>query len=73
MGDRGQRLTAIGGQPPDLAQLGRGCAFAQRCPQAIDRCREEAPPALSPGAGRMARCWLVNGVMAERAAAAGAG
>jgi oligopeptide/dipeptide ABC transporter ATP-binding protein len=72
MGDRGRRLTAIAGQPPDLAKLGRGCAFASRCPQAFDRCRAEAPPAIDAGAGRMARCWLGAGVGAEQSAAAGA-
>ncbi len=72
MGDRERRLTAIAGQPPDLASLTRGCAFAARCPQVLDRCRDEAPPAVAPGDGRMARCWLVAGTAAARAAAAGA-
>src|SRR6476660_4599640 len=34
-----QRLTAIEGQPPDMARLAPGCAFAARCPMAFDRCR----------------------------------
>ena len=57
MTDRCQRLAAIDGQPPDLAALPAGCAFAPRCPSAFDRCRE-APPMFRPGDGRMARCWL---------------
>ena len=32
---------------PDLARLPAGCAFHPRCPEAIDRCREEAPPDTS--------------------------
>ena len=32
------RLTAIEGQPPDLATLPAGCAFAPRCPHVMDRC-----------------------------------
>ena len=71
MSDRGRRLTAISGQPPDLATLGRGCAFAPRCPQAFDRCRAEAPPAIDVGDGRIARCWLAAGAGAEQSAAAG--
>ena len=71
MSDRGRRLTAIAGQPPDLATLGRGCAFAPRCPQAFDRCRAEAPPAIDVGDGRIARCWLAAGAGAEQSAAAG--
>src|ERR1700756_478530 len=41
MGDSAQRLTAIEGQPPDLAALPPGCAFAPRCARAFDRCRRE--------------------------------
>ncbi len=37
------RLSTIDGQPPDLANLPAGCAFAPRCPHARDRCRESAP------------------------------
>src|SRR5262244_1503555 len=47
MTDSTQRLTAIEGQPPDLAELPPGCAFAPRCPRAVDRCREAAPPEFS--------------------------
>ncbi|WIM11526.1 ABC transporter ATP-binding protein [Enhydrobacter sp.] len=72
MGDRARRLTAIGGQPPDLASLPPGCAFAPRCPKAFDRCRVEAPPAFRPDEGRMARCWLAQDVDTARSAVAGA-
>jgi oligopeptide/dipeptide ABC transporter ATP-binding protein len=57
MGDAGGRLTAIDGQPPDLAALPPGCAFGPRCPSAFERCRE-APPVIRLDDGRMARCWL---------------
>jgi len=73
MSDRSRRLTAIAGQPPDLAKLGRGCAFAQRCPRVIDRCRAEAPPAFPLGDGQSARCWLAQDVGVQRGVAAGAG
>ncbi|MFF3176727.1 ABC transporter ATP-binding protein [Streptomyces sp. NPDC057900] len=45
------RLAAIDGQPPDLRQELRGCAFAARCPLASELCEQEAPPAL-PAPGR---------------------
>jgi oligopeptide/dipeptide ABC transporter ATP-binding protein len=61
MGDPDRRLTAIAGQPPDLAALPAGCAFAPRCPQVVARCREAAPPPLVPTPGRIARCWLAAG------------
>ncbi len=55
-GDR--RLTAIDGQPPDLAAPPAGCAFHPRCPKVMDRCRTEDPPAFDVAAGQSARCWL---------------
>jgi oligopeptide/dipeptide ABC transporter ATP-binding protein len=61
MSDRSQRLTAIDGQPPDLAALPPGCSFSPRCPSVFERCREASPPAFRPAEGRIARCWLANG------------
>jgi oligopeptide/dipeptide ABC transporter ATP-binding protein len=58
LGEGPERLTAIDGQPPDLATLPRGCSFQARCPRVIDRCREEAPPSFEIGAQHTARCWL---------------
>jgi oligopeptide/dipeptide ABC transporter ATP-binding protein len=69
MSDSRQRLTAIEGQPPDLAALPRGCAFAARCPEAFDRCRKEAPPGFNLNAERTARCWLAS--VTARAGVAG--
>ena len=43
-------LTAIEGQPPDLAHGPPGCSFAPRCPLAEPRCAEMRPP-LEPVAG----------------------
>jgi oligopeptide/dipeptide ABC transporter ATP-binding protein len=65
MTDSAQRLTAIEGQPPDLAALPTGCAFAPRCPRAFDRCRAAAPPEFNERSGRTARCWLAAGSGAE--------
>jgi oligopeptide/dipeptide ABC transporter ATP-binding protein len=58
LGARREQLTAIEGQPPDLAALPAGCAFAPRCSQALERCRREAPPETAVGAGHATRCWL---------------
>ncbi len=57
-GARRDRLTAIAGQPPDLARLGEGCAFAPRCPQAMARCTEDAPSETAVNPGHTTRCWL---------------
>src|SRR3989442_2856836 len=36
-------LTAIEGQPPDLAHVPSGCSFTPRCPMAEPRCGEKRP------------------------------
>ena len=41
------RLAAIEGQPPDLAHLPPGCAFAPRCPQRFGACTERRPEATA--------------------------
>ena len=58
LADTHQRLTAIEGQPPDLASPPPGCAFHPRCPKAMQRCREEEPPAVIGPEGQLGRCWL---------------
>ena len=42
-------LHAMQGQPPDLATLGDGCAFAPRCPRALVACRERPPQRVALG------------------------
>lgn len=39
-----ERLAEIPGMVPPAHQLDAGCAFAERCNYATDRCRREAPP-----------------------------
>ena len=58
LGARSNRLTAIEGQPPDLARLPAGCSFAPRCPHVMERCRVEAPPEFTVAAEQVSRCWL---------------
>jgi len=37
------RLDAIGGRPPDLVNVPRGCSFAARCPYAQELCHTQEP------------------------------
>jgi oligopeptide/dipeptide ABC transporter ATP-binding protein len=60
LGEGPERLTAIDGQPPDLASLPVGCSFQARCPRVMDHCREEAPPAFDIAPDHDARCWLAR-------------
>ena len=40
----GERLEPIPGQPPVLTGPAQGCAFAPRCPDALDTCSTSRPP-----------------------------
>jgi peptide/nickel transport system ATP-binding protein len=51
------RLTEIPGMVPSLTNLPVGCAFAPRCPLAIERCRQEYPPLQDFGGHHRAACW----------------
>ena len=64
LGENMHRLTAIDGQPPDLAALPPGCSFAPRCGQVMDHCRAHVPPPLLVATGHVAGCWLHGGVKA---------
>ena len=50
-------LTAIPGQPPNLARLPEGCAFRPRCAHVEGRCSTEAPGIARHGPTWTARCW----------------
>jgi oligopeptide transport system ATP-binding protein len=57
---RGAAFRPIPGLPPDLARLPAGCAFAPRCPEALDRCQIAVPPLDSMDNRRIA-CWRAAG------------
>ena len=67
-GSIGRRLRTIDGQPPDLARLPPGCAFAPRCSQANDACRKTVPP-LELFAQAGTRTGTANAADQTRAAA----
>lgn len=52
------RLEPIEGQPPNLAALENGCAFAPRCSFAWPHCRSDEPALFACGNRRESRCWL---------------
>jgi oligopeptide transport system ATP-binding protein len=57
-GESGQRLVPIDGQPPDLAALPPGCAFAPRCRLATPPCGERRPPLRAAADGHQTACIL---------------
>ena len=52
----GQPLPTIAGNVPSLVRLPQGCAFAPRCPMAIDACRAEVPPFFAATPTQSSRC-----------------
>jgi peptide/nickel transport system ATP-binding protein len=53
----GRRLAGIEGQPPSIFDRPQGCAFAPRCPLAMDKCREAMPPYVQLSDGHGVACW----------------
>ena len=51
------RLASIEGQVPSPLRRPAGCKFADRCPFAIDKCRNEDPPLMDVGADHQSACW----------------
>jgi peptide/nickel transport system ATP-binding protein len=59
IGDPSSRYAPRGlaGDPPDLAALPPGCAFAERCPRADEVCRTDDPALAGSSVGRQVACW----------------
>ena len=59
------RLQEIPGLVPKLTQPIAGCAFADRCDFATERCHAKAPPVVDVGGGHTVACWEVERVRAS--------
>jgi oligopeptide/dipeptide ABC transporter ATP-binding protein len=66
-----KKLEPIRGSVPSLLNLPPGCAFAPRCPRAMEICTREDPPGFALGEGHRVRCWLYGEEGGAAAAAAG--
>lgn len=63
-------LSSIPGTPPDLIAPPVGCAFAERCPYAMQICRKVQPEYQSFGERHAAACWLHHAAYTQRKGAA---
>ena len=54
--ERGAHLKSIGGAPPDLHSIPKGCVYQARCPLASDVCRSTRPTLQPTGAKRKSAC-----------------
>jgi peptide/nickel transport system ATP-binding protein len=62
---KGTRLKTIAGTVPELADLPKGCAFADRCALVENRCRAALPEAIEVAAGHRVRCVRTDVTMAD--------
>ena len=53
------KLEGIPGRPPDLKSPPKGCRFYPRCPDRLEKCKENYPPFFKPdSAENLVACWL---------------
>ena len=55
--DVSQPLATIPGRPVGPADVPPGCAYADRCPLADERCRTEEPALVAAPTGGRVACW----------------
>ena len=58
LGEDTDELEVIPGNVPNPKYMPKGCKFAPRCSQAMEKCREEEPGFFDLGGGHTCRCWL---------------
>jgi oligopeptide/dipeptide ABC transporter ATP-binding protein len=65
---RPERLPAIPGMPPSLADRPEGCHFRPRCPHEFSKCTEVPglEARLENASGHRDRCWLTPDEKRER-------
>ena len=59
-GNKGSRLNAIQGSPPNLAHLPEGCPFWPRCVECREICRHERPEMREIAPGHAVRCHCLD-------------
>ena len=65
-GNKGARLNAIQGSPPNLAHLPEGCPFWPRCVECAEVCKRERPEMREIAPGHMVRCHCLDNTAAYR-------
>jgi oligopeptide/dipeptide ABC transporter ATP-binding protein len=61
--ERGDELKSIGGAPPDLHSIPKGCVYQARCPLAREVCTSTRPTLSTTGTGRRAACHFPEEVV----------
>lgn len=60
--DKTEVLYTIGGNVPYPTDFPKGCRFSTRCPNIIEKCKEELPPLIEVEENHLVRCWLYDKV-----------
>jgi peptide/nickel transport system ATP-binding protein len=55
------RLSPIKGLMPDPTNLPKGCRFADRCPDAMEKCAARSPGVAEISPGHLVKCFLAGG------------
>ena len=55
-----QEMGALEGDVPSPITPPTGCAFHTRCPQVMDRCRQQRPKLRDVGGGHQVACFLLD-------------
>ena len=58
--EKGNRLRAIPGTPPDLMDPPKGCPFAARCNETMVVCQQFMPEYSDCGSNHKSACWLLD-------------
>lgn len=58
--DNKRELYSIEGTPPNLMNPPKGCAFADRCPYAMNVCKAIQPPQYNFSDSNSSSCWLYH-------------
>lgn len=67
---RKRAFAPVRGEIPSPLDPPSGCHFHPRCPHAMARCREAAPPLAAIAPGRASACWLGEAAPAPATASA---
>lgn len=60
-----KRLNTIEGNVPNPIDLPKGCYFADRCPKAMDKCREGQPSEVKVASRHRVSCFLYDDLKGE--------
>ncbi len=65
LGQRGEEVPTIAGDPPNMFDVLPGCSFHPRCSAVMEHCRQSDPSTLAVSGTHSVRCHLYDGFTAD--------